>query len=629
MHIPDGYLSPSTCVTLFGAAVPFWTVALRRLQTKLTTQSIPLVSVFAAFSFIVMMFNLPLPGGTTGHAVGMGVASIVLGPWVSIAAISVALLIQAIFFGDGGITAYGANCFNMAIVGSLVAYAIYRAVGYKAPLSSGRRVLAAGLAGYGGINIAAFCAAVEFGIQPLLFLDTSGAPLYAPYPLHIAIPAMMAGHLTLAGLAEFVISAGIVAYLQRSDPALLRATAPDVPATESALLTEHPATLTARKLWLALAGLLILTPLGILATGTAWGEWSAQDFGKADARRQIAISSGNVAPPSQAPLGLRHLSSVWNAPLTHYAPRFVGSVYLGYMLAALAGVLLILACAATLRRVMCSSSKRRQYSFFEKTARGLLKAAEHSLFAERMAESNGLLQRFDPRAKLAGMAFLIFAAVAVHELRVLVLIFLLATGLALCSHISVAALATRIWFPVLAFTGIIAAPAMFLIPGIAVCHLPLVGWTVSRPGIVSAVFLILRAETASTLSVLLVLTTLWSHVLKALRVFRVPVVLVVVLGMTYRYIFVFLQAAHDMFESRRSRIIGTLTGADSRRLAGATAGVLLSKSMQISSDVHMAMQARGFRGEVYLLDDLRLRLHDWLLVAGFLTIASMAVWFGR
>ena len=104
----------------------------------------------------------------------------------------------------------GANCFNMAIVGSLVGYATYRLVAWRAALGSARRVVAAGLAGYTAINVAALCAAIEFGIQPLLFHDASGAPLYAPYPLRIAIPAMMIGHLTLAGLAELVISSGMV-----------------------------------------------------------------------------------------------------------------------------------------------------------------------------------------------------------------------------------------------------------------------------------------------------------------------------------------------------------------------------------------------------------------------------------
>ena len=197
---------------------------------------VPLLSVFSAFSFIIMMFNLPLPGGTTGHAVGVGIAAIVLGPWASILAISMALIIQAVFFGDGGITAIGANCFNMAVIGSLSAYAIYRAISGRAPIESPRRIVAAGVAGYLSINLAALAAAIELGIQPLLYRDSSGAPLYAPYPLHIAIPAMMAGHLTVAGLAEVVVSAGVVAYLQRSDPHLLRGSAPTTVAGHQAIL---------------------------------------------------------------------------------------------------------------------------------------------------------------------------------------------------------------------------------------------------------------------------------------------------------------------------------------------------------------------------------------------------------
>src|SRR3954454_23971474 len=165
-----------------------------------------------------MMFNIPLPGGTTGHAAGIGVAAVVLGPFAGILAISCALVIQAVFFGDGGITAIGANCFNIAIAGTLTAYAVYRLVSGTAPLAGTRRVIAGGLAGYAGINVSALLAGIEFGIQPLLFRDPSGAPLYAPYPLNVAIPAMMLGHLTVAGFAELFVTAGLIAWLQKSDP---------------------------------------------------------------------------------------------------------------------------------------------------------------------------------------------------------------------------------------------------------------------------------------------------------------------------------------------------------------------------------------------------------------------------
>src|SRR5512140_3820466 len=222
MHIPDGYLSPATCAALYAGAAPFWYVALRRVRRAMHTRLVPVLSLVAAFSFVVMMFNIPLPGGTTGHAVGVGVATVMLGPAASMLAVSIALVTQAFFFGDGGITAIGANCFNMAIVGSLVAHVIYRAMTGRAPLESRVRWIAAGVAGYAAVNAAALCAAVEFGVQPLFYRDATGAPLYAPYPLSIALPAMMIGHLAVAGVAEGLLSAGVVAFVQRTDRALLR-----------------------------------------------------------------------------------------------------------------------------------------------------------------------------------------------------------------------------------------------------------------------------------------------------------------------------------------------------------------------------------------------------------------------
>src|SRR5208282_3869369 len=325
MHIPDGYLSPSTCAVLYGASAPFWYTALQRVKKALATRLVPLLSVMAALSFVIMMFNLPLPGGTTGHAVGVAIATIILGPWASILAISIALSIQAVFFGDGGITTLGANCFNMAIVGSLVAYTVYRFAAGRVALTSSRRVVAAALAGYTAINASAFCAAVEFGIQPVFFKDPSGAPLYAPYPLSIAIPAMMIGHLTFAGLAEMALSAGVVAYFQRTNPTLLKLTAPGNLAAEEETAGAGRQSMwrTVRPLWMGLALLMVLTPLGILAAGTAWGEWSAREFSNPHARDMIAASSKNAVPPIDPPRGLEHLSGLWTAPFPQYAPSFV------------------------------------------------------------------------------------------------------------------------------------------------------------------------------------------------------------------------------------------------------------------------------------------------------------------
>lgn len=359
MHIPDGYLSPATCALTYALAAPVWYLAFAKVRRLLHTRTVPLIAVFSAFSFVIMMFNLPLPGGTTGHAVGMAVAAIVLGPWAATVAISIALLIQAVFFGDGGITSYGANCLNMAIVGTWVAHWVYQLATRGGEVGATRRIFAAGLAGYLAINMAALLTAVEFGIQPIFFHDASGTPLYAPYPLGIAIPAMMIGHVSFAGLAELVISAGLVAYLQRANPELLGTTAK--PSTKPvAQPQETGGWKSVRALCYMLAGLMILSPLGLLAAGTAWGEWSAEDFADAQARQAIAHASGNLAPPADVPQGLKALAGIWNAPIPDYAPGFMQSTHVGYMLSAVMGCGLILLTFLLLSRLRTKALKPSQ-----------------------------------------------------------------------------------------------------------------------------------------------------------------------------------------------------------------------------------------------------------------------------
>ncbi len=350
MHIPDGYLSPATCVAAYAAAGPFWYMAVKRVKRVLHSKVVPLLAVVSAFSFVVMMFNLPIPGGTTAHAVGMAVAAIVLGPAAAILAISIALAIQALFFGDGGITAFGANAFNMAIVGTLVAYASYRLISGDAPIASVRRVVAAAVAGYLAINAAAFVTALEFGIQPALFTDASGAPLYAPYPLAIALPAMMFAHLTIAGAAEAIVTGGIVAYLQRANPGLLEATAKATPDARPA--PADGGWFATRWLWTGLGALMVVSPLGLLAAGIAWGEWGSEDFADPAIRDQITAASGNVAPPESVPQGLERLASIWTAPIPDYAPPFMHSESFGYILSGVVGAGLILLVVSALSWLM-------------------------------------------------------------------------------------------------------------------------------------------------------------------------------------------------------------------------------------------------------------------------------------
>ncbi|MDQ2731895.1 MAG: cobalt ECF transporter T component CbiQ [Armatimonadota bacterium] len=274
-----------------------------------------------------------------------------------------------------------------------------------------------------------------------------------------------------------------------------------------------------------------------------------------------------------------------------------------------------------------SKARRRRKSFVAQTIAGLSAAMEHASYSEESARRDGLLQSLDPRVKVAGIVALIIAAALAHNAYVILGVFTIAVALALLSRVSLLTLATREWLGVFVFTGSIALPAVFITPGKVIYRLPELGWPVTAQGLHSALYLVTRVETAATLSLLLILCTPWTHVLKALRVFRVPVVFVVILGMTYRYIFLMLQTALDMFESRQSRLVGLLDGPERRRLAAASVGVLLTKSLQLSSEVYLAMQSRGFRGEVYTLDEFRMQRRDWAAAAAFAAAAFTTFWF--
>lgn len=221
MHIPDGYLGPQTYGVLYGVMVPIWALASRFVRRTLKQRQVPFLALGAAFSFVIMMFNVPIPGGSTGHAVGAVTAAILLGPWAAVIIISIVLVIQALLFGDGGITAIGANCFNMAFVMPMVGYLVYRLISKGATATSRRRWIAGAIAGYIGLNVAAVTTAVMFDLQPLLAKGADGRPLYFPYPLKVAVPVMAAEHLFLFGIIEAIITGLLVIYFQRTEPSML------------------------------------------------------------------------------------------------------------------------------------------------------------------------------------------------------------------------------------------------------------------------------------------------------------------------------------------------------------------------------------------------------------------------
>jgi cobalt/nickel transport system permease protein len=274
-----------------------------------------------------MMFNVPIPDGTTAHAVGAVLIAILLGPWAAVVAVSVALAIQALFFGDGGVLSFGANCFNMALVMPMVGYAVYRTTAGNAALTAPRRAFCAGIAGYIGLNAAALCAAIEFGLQPTLFHSANGTPLYAPFHLGQTIPAMALAHLTVAGTVELVLTAGVITYLQRANLPVLRINHPGLSETPDA---SAPRRLGWRWGAISLGVAALVTPLGLLATGGAFGESAPKELDLAKYHLQAA------------PNGLAHYAGFWHHALFDgYDFRHDKHPALGYIVSAFVGMAVI------------------------------------------------------------------------------------------------------------------------------------------------------------------------------------------------------------------------------------------------------------------------------------------------
>jgi cobalt/nickel transport system permease protein len=260
---------------------------------------------------------------------------------------------------------------------------------------------------------------------------------------------------------------------------------------------------------------------------------------------------------------------------------------------------------------------------------GITRTLGHALVSEQVARQPGLLQALDPRVRVAGLFALVLAVTLSHRTGVVLALFCAAIVIAVLSRVSLATLAIRVWLVVFVFTGVIAIPALFLTPGDAIYTTPGGALHITSQGVATAVLLIARVETAVTLTTLLVLCTPWMHVLKALRAFHIPPEVVLMLAMTHRYVFVLAETAGQMFESRQSRTVGVLDGSTQRRITARTAGVLLSRSVELSNEVFLAMQSRGFRGDVRILSEFRMRTWDYVGLAAFLAAGAFAVWTGR
>jgi cobalt/nickel transport system permease protein len=270
----------------------------------------------------------------------------------------------------------------------------------------------------------------------------------------------------------------------------------------------------------------------------------------------------------------------------------------------------------------------RRSDFVERTLAEIHRTLQQTLFAEQTARQRGLLQSLDPRLKILAALLILLAIGLSHSLIVIAALYLFILILAIASRVPLVFFVARVWILVGFFTGLIALPALFLTPGHALVHLPL-GLTITQTGGHTALFLLLRVGTSVSTATALVLTTPWNSVLKALGVLHIPAVIILILGMSFRYILLLLDVADNMFLSRKSRLLRRMSGPEERRLLAATVGTLLGKSLHLSGEVYLAMQSRGFRYYPRTLDTFRLRRIDWAAGALVMIVAGLAVWYGR
>ncbi len=276
--------------------------------------------------------------------------------------------------------------------------------------------------------------------------------------------------------------------------------------------------------------------------------------------------------------------------------------------------------------------RRRKGSFVEKTIGGAAGVMRQAMFSDDVASRPGVLQAIDPRVKLVTLFGLLVGAALVRHVPVLVALYLATLLLAVTSGLPIGFFVKRVWLFVPLFTGIIVAPATlnFVTHGEIVVHLGT--WFghpagLTRQGLDAAGLIVTRVAVSISLVVLLTLTTRWNRLLASLRALFVPRMFVMVLGMTYRYVFHLLNGVTDMYTARKARTVTRDPEvAKGRAFVAASGGALFGKAHALSEEVHQAMVARGYTGTTRTMEHERVRAIDGLWVVA--CVAGVIVTLG-
>ncbi|MCX8182416.1 MAG: energy-coupling factor ABC transporter permease [Candidatus Methanomethyliaceae archaeon] len=208
MHIPDGFLSPSVILTTYILVLIFWAISFRKVRRELDERMVPLMALLTALFFAAQMMNYPVIGGTTAHLLGGPSLGILLGPSTGLTSMTIILVLQCLLFGDGGITALGANVLNMGVAGVIIPYVLFVLI---VRATKGKQLfIGAFIGGLVGDVLAAVLAGLELGLSVPTFI----------YGVSIAVPAMAIHH-SIIGVAEGFVTAALLRLLITSRPEVL------------------------------------------------------------------------------------------------------------------------------------------------------------------------------------------------------------------------------------------------------------------------------------------------------------------------------------------------------------------------------------------------------------------------
>jgi len=265
--------------------------------------------------------------------------------------------------------------------------------------------------------------------------------------------------------------------------------------------------------------------------------------------------------------------------------------------------------------------------FLEDTAKEVLEFTTEAIFSERYARKNGLLQRLDPRLRIISLVVLIATVVSLEDVRVVLAFYLFALLLALLSRLSVVEFTKRVWVFIPIFTGVIALPSIFMVPGETAFRL--FGLTATWSGIHWAVLFTLRVATAVSYTVLFTMTSKWNEIVSALASFRIPGMVITITTLTYRYIFLLAKLLLDAMHARRARLAGELGMVESWKEAGKHIGATFIKANSLGEDIYYAMLSRGYVNEVQPLGDFRFGTLDYAFSAITVLVVLLTIAFTR